>query len=131
MTKSPCLQRCCRFNRNKLWRLYVEGNKRIEKEFDLVEILTSLRNLKILSNYSLDAKTKAKLAKNRNNAIDLDKQSSAYDSSSSSDSSSSVVSSSGSGSSGSDQENSSKSKGSEANREEAKDDDLRASEIGK
>ena len=87
--------------------------------------------MKILSNYSLDAKTKAKLAKNRNNAIDLDKQSSAYDSSSSSDSSSSDVSSSGSGRSGSDQENTSKGKGSKPSKEEAKDDDLRVSEIEK
>ena len=38
----------CMFNRdNKLWRLYDDGQKRMEKEFDVVKIIKTIRNIKI------------------------------------------------------------------------------------
>ena len=43
--------KCFRLNReNKLWRLYEDGQGRLEKEFDLVKIIRSLRNIKIFMN---------------------------------------------------------------------------------
>ena len=50
----------CLFNRDKkIWRLYDDGQKRMEKEFDVVKIIKSLRNIKIfLKNEKLDKETK-------------------------------------------------------------------------
>ena len=59
MALFSCFENCCKYKDNKLWILFTEGQERIEKEFDLVKIITSLRNLKILSKKNLDAKTKA------------------------------------------------------------------------
>ena len=56
MTSLVCFEKCCKFKKSKLWRLFTQGQERIEKEFDLVKIIVSLRNLKILSKRNLNEK---------------------------------------------------------------------------
>ena len=46
--------KCFKLNReNRLWRLYEDGQERLEKEFDVVKIIRSIRNLKIFMNEEL------------------------------------------------------------------------------
>ena len=72
MNVFSCFAGMFRFKRYKLWRLYEQGSDRIEKEFDLVKILTTLRNLKILSKKQLSPETLLEMKTHSKNAIDLD-----------------------------------------------------------
>ena len=51
--------KACMFNRdNSLWRLYEDGQKRMEKEFDIVKIIRSIRNMKFfLKSTTMDKTT--------------------------------------------------------------------------
>ena len=59
--------------RSKLWRLYADGEQRLDKEFDIVKIIKSIRNLKIISKATIMSKFIATKVKNDgNNIIDID-----------------------------------------------------------
>ena len=67
-----CCGSCCEFDKNKLWKLYSIGNSRIEKEFDIVKILTSIRNMKIMMKKDMDQVQRYKIFNSSKNAIELD-----------------------------------------------------------
>ena len=60
MTSFPCLEKCV-FPKSKLWRLISKGKQRLEEEFDIVNIVTGLRDLKNLTETLEDESTKVKL----------------------------------------------------------------------
>ena len=67
-----CFASTCKFKRNKLWQLYLKGQSRIEREFDIVDILKSIRHLKIHSKKNMDELSAAETKYDDQNAIDLD-----------------------------------------------------------
>ena len=57
----------------KLWKLYEEGQTRLEKEFDLAKIVVKLRNLNVfIKNKLLDNVGKLELINCYKTVIDLD-----------------------------------------------------------
>lgn len=57
----------------RLWKLYKEGQARIEKDFDIVRIIKTLRNVKLTLYQNLSDKKLKYLVKNQTlNVIDLD-----------------------------------------------------------
>ena len=64
-------------NDNKLWRLFRQGQGRIDREFDIVKIIKNLRNIRIYMRQNhFDPKTKILIANQRKNLIDIDSPSS-------------------------------------------------------
>jgi hypothetical protein len=49
-----CCGSCCKYDKSKLWKLYTIGTARMDKEFDIVNILTSIRNMKIMLKKEMD-----------------------------------------------------------------------------
>jgi len=43
-----CIEKVAFPRESKLWRLYEDGQERMDKEFDIVKIIKNIRNLKIL-----------------------------------------------------------------------------------
>lgn len=69
----PCLKKR---NQNKLQRLYLEGQNRLEKECDIVKIIHGIRNLKIIAkNTIMDEVSKIKVQNDGDNIIVLDGES--------------------------------------------------------
>lgn len=65
----PCLV----LRKSKLWRLYSDGEKRLDKEFDIVKIIQGIRNLKIITKATIMSKFLSTKVKNDgNNIIDID-----------------------------------------------------------
>lgn len=74
----------CGRKKNRLWRLYTEGQDRIEKEFDLVKIIKSIRNIKVIMKHKLmNEKLKLEVKHSEKSVIDV--ESTPSDSTSSSD----------------------------------------------
>jgi len=71
---NSCIERVSFPRENKLWRLYEDGQDRIDKEFDIVKIIKSLRNLKIFikRQFLFDKKLKVEISNQGNNVINLD-----------------------------------------------------------
>ena len=58
---------------NKLWRLYTQGQERMEKEFDVVKIIRSVRNVKTFVSSSLmNLQDKVSVDNGHKNVIDID-----------------------------------------------------------
>ena len=64
----------CMYNRdNLLWRLYEDGQGRLEKEFDIVRIIRNIRNMKIfLKTTIMNKQTQVMLQNQKSNIIDID-----------------------------------------------------------
>lgn len=59
--------------RSKLWRLYKDGEDRLEKEFDVVKIIKSIRNLKIITKATImNHFMRTKVKNDGNNVIEID-----------------------------------------------------------
>lgn len=59
--------------KNKLWRLYKDGEDRLEKEFDMVKIIQGIRNLKIITKATImDRFIRTKVKNDGNNLINID-----------------------------------------------------------
>ena len=59
--------------KSKLWRLYADGEQRLDKEFDIVKIIKGIRNLKIITKATIMSRFLATKVKNDgNNIIDID-----------------------------------------------------------
>ena len=69
-----CWKRVAFPEENKLWRLYTQGQERIEKEFDIVKIIKALRNMKILLKREFERDQKLKIDVNNvgKNVINID-----------------------------------------------------------
>ena len=64
---------CCGKKKNRLWRLYNEGQDRIEKEFDLVKIIKSIRNMKVIMKHKLmNEKLKLEVKHSEKSVIDVE-----------------------------------------------------------
>ena len=56
----------------KLKKLYTEGSDRIEKEFDIVKIVKSIRNIKVfLKNRLMDSKVRFEVRHSHKNVIEV------------------------------------------------------------
>jgi hypothetical protein len=72
MNLFSCFASCCSYKKNKLWNLYKIGEERLEKEFDVIKILNTLRNLKIQMKNEIKPATRVEIYNSGKNVIDLD-----------------------------------------------------------
>ena len=64
---------CFNPNDDKLWRLFSQGQERLEKEFDAVYLIRSLRNLKVfMKDQFLNMQLKLKLKNHNANVIEIE-----------------------------------------------------------
>jgi hypothetical protein len=72
MSEFKYFAECCKYKKNKLWKLYQTGEDKLEKEFDIVKILKSLRNMKIYFKTKINPIDKVQIYNSHKNSIELD-----------------------------------------------------------